>query len=131
MQHFWALIATLHLAFDIAFGAYYAYDASVVSISAQYSIRLFEYALLSHFINGFGFFAVAWSSTQFRAGMVNFSGTLLLIGSLILVANLFSVALGYCDIASLLFILSMGFIVIGWLVMAIATLTNHLYQSRW
>lgn len=80
-MHFWAFIGSLLLASGVAMGAYGAHGLRAI-VDVPRSIEAFEYAVQYQLISALGFFAIAWATNHFKAGLVNLAGLLLLIGSI-------------------------------------------------
>ena len=109
-MHFWAFIGSLLLASGVAMGAYGAHGLRAI-VDVPRSIEAFEYAVQYQLISALGFFAIAWATNHFKAGLVNLAGLLLLIGTI-----------GFSW--PLVTPISGGFMIAAWIVMAIACLTS-------
>ena len=100
-MHFWAFIGSLLLASGVAMGAYGAHGLRAI-VDVPRSIEAFEYAVQYQLISALGFFAIAWATNHFKAGLVNLAGLLLLIGtigfSLSIYRSVETLAVGHSDL---------------------------------
>ncbi len=101
-MHFWAFIGSLLLASGVAMGAYGAHQL----------------------ITALGFFAIAWATNHFKAGLVNLAGLLLLIGTIGFSLSIYLLVLAQWRPWPLVTPISGGFMIAAWIVMAIACLTS-------
>lgn len=122
-MHFWAFIGSLLLASGVAMGAYGAHGLRAI-VDVPRSIEAFEYAVQYQLISALGFFAIAWATIHFKAGLVNLAGLLLLIGSIGFSLSLYLLVLAQWRPWPLVTPISGGFMIAAWIVMALACLTS-------
>ncbi len=130
MKHLWAFIGALLLASGVAFGAYGAHGLRTV-VEVPRLIESFEYAVLYQLIGGLGFFAVAWATNHFRAWLVNIGGFFLLLGTVGFSFSLYLQVLYSFKLFPMVTPISGGFMILGWIVIALAALTTKPYRSSW
>ena len=122
-MHFWAFIGSLLLASGVAMGAYGAHGLRAI-VDVPRSIEAFEYAVQYQLISALGFFAIAWATNHFKAGLVNLAGLLLLIGSIGFSLSIYLLVLAQWRPWPLVTPISGGFMIAAWVVMALACLTS-------
>lgn len=128
MKHLWTFIGALMLASGVALGAYGAHGLQA-TVTIQRSIDAFEYAVQYQLISGLGFFAIAWALNHFKESLVNLAGLFLLIGSLGFSVSLYLLVLIQWRPWPLVTPISGGFMILAWVVFALASLTSHPRRS--
>lgn len=69
-MHFWAFIGSLLLGFRRCYGRLRCAWVAGPLWNVPRSIEAFEYAVQYQLISALGFFAIAWATNHFKAGLV-------------------------------------------------------------
>ncbi len=116
------------MASGIALGAYGAHGLQAV-VTEPRLLQSYEYAVLYQLVTGLGFFAIAWGTSHFRPLLVNLAGFCLLLGSLSFSLSLYFIVLLGLKVFPYITPIGGAFMIFGWILFAVASLTSKPQRS--